>query len=167
MVQRVTLLIALMTSSILPAADKPKEVLNGNVVEVTEGDLLTILGDDQKKHIIRLNAIDAPEEGQPFFKEARDALSKRVKGKIVRVEIIGKDRQGREIGDLTLNDELINEWLLKEGWAWNFVKYSPSKRFADIEKKAYDAKKGLWIDSDAESPWDYRDRIFKEKHSKK
>lgn len=166
MINRVTLLIVLLAPSILPAADKPKEVLNGKVVEVTEGDLLTLLV-DQTKHVIRLNAIDAPEDGQPYFKESRDALSKKVKGKIVRVEIIGMDRQGREIGDLTLNDEFINEWLLKEGWAWNFVKYSPSKRFADIEKKAYDAKKGLWVDPDAESPWDYRDRIFKEKHSKK
>ncbi|MBX9655778.1 thermonuclease family protein [bacterium] len=155
-----------MAASILPAADKPKEVLTGKVVEVAEGDMMTILV-DQKKHIIRLNAIDAPENGQPFFKESRDALSKKVNGKAVRVEVIGMDRQGREIGDLTLDGEFINEWLLKEGWAWNFVKYSPTKRFADIEKKAYDAKKGLWADPDAESPWDYRDRIFKEKHSKK
>lgn len=38
----------------------------------------------------------------------------------------------------------VNEVLVRQGWAWNFVKYSKSPRLAQFERQARAERRGLW-----------------------
>jgi endonuclease YncB( thermonuclease family) len=51
------------------------ETLTGRVVGVTDGDTITLLGENRRQHRIRLAGIDAPEKGQPFGQKSKQALS--------------------------------------------------------------------------------------------
>jgi micrococcal nuclease len=141
----------LLLATFLIAADP----LTGKVVKVTDGNTLTVLVDRQEIKI-RLNAIDAPERGQDFGQKSKEALADLVFGKEVRIETHGKDRYGRTIGDGFVGGTSVNEKMVEDGWAWNYVKYSKSHRLADLEKQARAAKRGLWAGNSPVAPWDYR-----------
>jgi len=103
-----------------------------------------------------LSEIDAPEHGQEFGEKSKEALADLVFKKDVRVVTHGEDRYGRTIGDVFVGQTNVNEKMVEDGWAWNFLKYSKSQRLADLEKEARDAKKGLWAGKSPVAPWDYR-----------
>ena len=52
-----------------------QNTLTGRVVAVADGDTLTFLDSSNTQHRIRLQAIDAPESGQPFGNRSRQLLS--------------------------------------------------------------------------------------------
>jgi endonuclease YncB( thermonuclease family) len=144
-----TILVFLATSLI--GADP----LTGKVVKVTDGDTITVLVEKQQIKI-RLSAIDAPERGQDFGQKSKEALADLVFGKEVRIETHGKDRYGRTIGDVYVGEIFVNEKMVEDGWAWNYVKYSKSQRLADLEKQARAAKRGVWAGKSPVPPWVYR-----------
>ena len=74
----------------------------------------------------------------------------------MRIETHGKDRYGRTIGDVFVGGKFVNEKMVEDGWAWNYVKYSKSQRLADLERKARAAKRGLWVGRSPVPPWEYR-----------
>jgi micrococcal nuclease len=129
--------------------------LMGKVVKVTDGDTITVLVDRQQVKI-RLNAIDAPERSQDFGQRSKEALADLVFGKDVRIETHGKDRYGRTIGDVFVGSTFVNEKMVEDGWAWNYVKYSKSHRLAELERQARAAKRGLWAGKSPVAPWIYR-----------
>jgi micrococcal nuclease len=142
--------------------------LTGRVVKVTDGDTITVLVESRQVKV-RLSEIDAPEHGQDFGQKSKDALADLVFGKDVRVVTHGEDRYGRTIGDVFVGQTNVNEQLVEDGWAWNFLKYSKSKRLAELEMEARQAKKGLWAGKTPVAPWDYRAeqaRIRAEKKAK-
>jgi endonuclease YncB( thermonuclease family) len=55
----------------------------GRVVRVADGDTITVLDDAKTQDKVRLDAIDAPELGQPFGQAAKKALSDLVFGREV------------------------------------------------------------------------------------
>jgi micrococcal nuclease len=140
--------------------------LTGKVVKVTDGDTITILVENQQIKI-RLSEIDAPERKQAFGQKSKEALADLVFGKEVRVITHGNDRYGRTIGDVFVGQTNVNEKLVEEGWAWNFLKYSKSQRLADLEKEARAAKKGLWAGTTPIAPWDYRAEQARKRVEKK
>jgi endonuclease YncB( thermonuclease family) len=99
---------------------------------------------DRKQVKVRLSAIDPPERGQDFSQRSRQALADLVFGKEVRIETHGKDRYGRVIGNVFVGGKLVNEVLVRQRWAWNFVKYSKSPRLAELERQARAERRGLW-----------------------
>ncbi len=117
--------------------------LEGKVVRIADGDTITVLV-DRKQVKVRLSAIDDPERGQDFSQRSRQALADLVFGKEVKIVTHGKDRYGRVIGDVNVGGKLVNEVLVREGWAWNFVKYSKSPRLAELEREARAERRGLW-----------------------
>jgi micrococcal nuclease len=152
----------LLTLLCLLSADS----LTGKVVKVTDGDTITILVENRQIKV-RLNEIDAPEYGQEFGQKSKDALADLVFGMEVRVETHGQDRSGRTIGDVFVGQTSVNEKLVENGWAWNFLKYSKSQRLADLEKEARAAKKGLWAGKSPVAPWDYRAEEARTRAAKK
>jgi endonuclease YncB( thermonuclease family) len=105
--------------------------LTGKVVKIADGDTLTLLvGKTQIK--VRLEGIDTPERGQPFGHKAGQALAKKVFGKVVQVDDLGKDRYGRTLGVVRLGTRNVNLELVQEGWAWWYRKYAfMSKELAE------------------------------------
>ena len=63
----------------------------GKVVGVSDGDTLTVLTDGRKRIKVRLEGIDAPETGQAFGNNAKQALSELVFGKTVRIVVSTTD----------------------------------------------------------------------------
>lgn len=108
---------------------------SGRVVGVSDGDMVDVLHNGTAKRV-RLNAIDCPEKGQPFWNTAKQFTSEQAFGKTVRVRELGTDKYGRTIGDVILPDRrVLNHELLKAGLAWWYRKYSKDFSLGDLEEK--------------------------------
>lgn len=134
-----------------------KEVLTGRVIKVADGDTITILTEDLKQERIRLHGIDCPESSQDFGKRAKQFTSELCFGKTVKVVALDTDRYGRTIGLVILPDRrILNKELLRAGLAWHYKQYDKSQEFADLETVAKAKKAGLWVQSNAVAPWEFR-----------
>ena len=105
---------------------------------------------------VRLDAIDAPELGQPFGQASKRALSDLVFGRDVVVIRKTTDRYGRTVGHVLIDGRDVNLVMLEAGMAWHYKEYDKNKRLAEAEISARDAKIGLWRDGGAVPPWDWR-----------
>jgi len=129
---------------------------NGIITKVSDGDSVDFYdGKDTLK--IRLQHIDAPERNQAFSKESWQFLRKLIhKQKVVLRYENTKDRYGRIIGIVFINDENVNKTLVEEGYAWHFKRYSDDATYSDLEKRARSQKRGLWFDKNPIPPWQWR-----------
>jgi endonuclease YncB( thermonuclease family) len=126
------------------------------VVGVTDGDSITCLTPDKQQVKVRLNAVDAPERGQPFANKSKQALSDMVFGKDVEVEEPGTDRYKRTIGQVMVGKLDVNHEMVAKGMAWHYVKYDDSRVLREAEQSSRAAKLGLWADPHATPPWEWR-----------
>jgi endonuclease YncB( thermonuclease family) len=126
------------------------------VVGVTDGDSITCLTGDKQQVKVRLNAIDAPERGQPFANKSKQALSDMVFGKDVEVEELGTDKYKRVIARVMVGGADVNHEMVAKGMAWHYVKYDDSRVLREAEQSARTAKLGLWADPHATPPWEWR-----------
>lgn len=120
------------------------------------GDTFTLLTSDNREIKVRLHGIDCPEKNQDFWLVAKKILSDLIYGKTVHVKDMDTDRYGRTIGVVTIGYVNVNEELQKAGLAWHYKKYDNDSQWAEIEAEARQAKRGLWVNSDAMPPWDWR-----------
>jgi endonuclease YncB( thermonuclease family) len=130
--------------------------LHLRVVGVHDGDTVTGLDESKTQYKIRLDAIDAPELGQPFGQASKKALSEKVFGKDVVVIPKTKDKYGRTVGHILIDGRDVNLLMLEEGMAWHYKHYDHNARLARAEEEAHEAKKGLWSDGDPVPPWEWR-----------
>ncbi|MFC7356723.1 thermonuclease family protein [Jejudonia soesokkakensis] len=129
----------------------------GKVVSITDGDTFKLLTQDSIVHRIRIASIDCPEKKQPFSKLAKQFTSDAIVGKNICLDIISKDRYGRSIAIVYYDDFLtLNEALVKNGFAWHFLKYSKDPSLDQLEEYARKNKLGLWIDKNPIPPWEWR-----------
>lgn len=148
----------LTIASITGAAD----TISGKVVSIADGDTLTVLDDARSERKVRLNGIDAPELGQAFGQVSKRNLGALVFGKLVRVEWRKIDRYGRLVGSVYVGETDANLEQLRAGMAWYFVKYESDvpaanrKPYAEAERDARTARRGLWADAKPVAPWDFR-----------
>ena len=114
---------------------------------ITDGDTVKILN---KR--IRLHGIDAPEKKQICVKnskkyncgqEATNALKKKIDGKLVTCKVQNKlDRYKRYIGVCFLGNIDLNKWMVRNGYAVAYRRYSQD--YIEDEKYAKKNKIGLW-----------------------
>ena len=83
------------------------EQLAGIVIGVTDGDTITLLDEDHQQHKIRLAGIDAPEKKQPYGQQAKASLSLLAFGQSVTVDWKKRDKYGRIIGKIILENQDI------------------------------------------------------------
>lgn len=131
------------------------------VVRVIDGDTIELLDTRKQKHRIRFWGIDAPETttNQPFGKKAKEILATKIAGKEIKATIKDKDKYGRTIAKIELNGEDINKFMVASGLAWAYTYYTDA--YKNDEKKAREAKIGLWVDKNPIEPYEWR-----KKHSK-
>ena len=131
--------------------------IEGKVIKVYDGDTLTILTNQNETEKIRLEGIDCPELSQDFGKEARDYTSKLTLNRNVTIYVKSIGRYGRKIALVILpNGKVLNDLLLKNGYAWHYKAYNQEKKFEDLENEAKSKKIGLWELDNPIPPWDYR-----------
>ncbi|MDR2442606.1 MAG: thermonuclease family protein [Deltaproteobacteria bacterium] len=137
-----------------------KESYTGHVERIIDGDTVSILTTDYERLRVRLYGIDAPEGGQDWGDESRDALSDMVSGRLVKIEIEDIDRYNRMVATIIFNDELINHKMVAAGHAWVYDRYCIRKDICQPMKEAERIAKengmGLWFDPEAMPPWEFR-----------
>ena len=118
-------------------------VVDGDTIEVETGQKVRYIG------------IDTPETSDPrkpvqcMGKEATAKNKALVEGKKVRLEkdVSETDKYGRLLRYIYVDDVFVNKILVQEGYALSST-YPPDVKyqalFADAEKIAKKAKKGLW-----------------------
>jgi endonuclease YncB( thermonuclease family) len=149
--------LLLLTASSVPAA----EVWRGRVVDVIDGDTLTvepIEGGDRVR--IRLHGIDAPERKQPFGETARDYATKITLYKQATVRPQNRDRYGRIVAVMEIDGSgVLQEVLIDSGMAWVYPRYCRGGDCGAWESRQRKARKqsiGLWSDKKAMPPWEWR-----------
>jgi endonuclease YncB( thermonuclease family) len=132
------------------------EIIRGKVIKIADGDTLTLLTDSDKKIRIRLAGIDTPERKQPFGNTAKNALAKLVFQKKILIETQTKDRYGRIVGTVFLDNQNVNNELIRQGMAWVYKKYTDNEILYELEAQAKTRRIGLWADETPIAPWDWR-----------
>lgn len=149
-----SILIALILLSPLVSAER----LVGKVVGISDGDTITLLSADKVSHKIRLSEIDAPEKGQPWGTNSKEALSKLIFSKTVEVETTERDRYGRVLGIVFLDERNMNKAMVERGNAWAYTRYVKDPGYFSLQQKAKTERVGLWSQSDDKiaPPWEWR-----------
>jgi Staphylococcal nuclease homologue len=70
----------------------------------------------------------------------------------------GSDNYGRTLAVCSTAHEDLNGWMVRQGWALAFTKYS--KVYVAEEEQARNAQRGLWSGAFI-APWDWRHRNCK------
>jgi endonuclease YncB( thermonuclease family) len=126
--------------------DGPARVDLAGPATVTDADTIVIGG-----VTVRLDGVDAPEArqtcehgGQPWAcgAEATQALRGFLGGRHVSCEGLGQDRFGRTLGRCWVGGEDVNAWLVREGWAVAYTRYS--WRYVPQEALARVERRGIW-----------------------
>jgi micrococcal nuclease len=134
--------------------------LFGKVIEVSDGDIITIFNLNRPVKV-KLLGVDAPETGQPFAEVARQHLKDLVLDKLVTVEYSGLASNGSIVGRVTLDNVDICAQMIRDGAAWFDV--HNNSRLTDLDRQIYaqsevaarSEKRGLWQSGDAISPWEF------------
>ena len=126
-------------------------------IKIIDGD--TIHLNNEK---IRFTGIDTPELKQTCKKnseiiycgiKARQLLIDKIgKDKVICVRE-GKDRYKRTLAECFVNDLSLSRFLVREGYAFAYRKYS--KKFINDEDFAKKNNMGMWS-MNFEYPWDWR-----------
>lgn len=166
-------LCVLAVMVLLPLATSA-ETLSGRVVGVHDGDTITVLDANHKQYKVRLAGIDAPESKQAFGTRSKESLSRMVFGKDVNIDWDKRDRYGRIVGKVWTTPESTcrtaecpktldaNLAQLAIGMAWHYKQYEKEQsaedreRYAFAEQEARARKAGLWSDTHATPPWEWR-----------
>ena len=146
------------------------EIIKGKV-KVIDGDTVKI-----KNNKIRLSGIDAPELNQlcskvflslsfiSFNKKyycgkiSTEKLNRLLKNEIILCKIENIDRYKRKLATCYKNKLNINSWLVRNGYALAYIKYS--KKYVLQEKEAKKDQLGIWQGT-FENPWDWRKNVKK------
>ena len=85
------------------------------VLKVHDGDTIVVLQDSHPA-AVRLKGIDCPEMGEGSGLRARQYAAERIEGKSVKLKTYGKDKLGRIIADVFVeNGKLLNQELVLSG----------------------------------------------------
>jgi len=159
---RVLLLVVidLLRPRAFPDRDASRQDDRCAVAQVVDGDTFRC-GDGRK---VRLIGVDTPEQGQgEVGRLARQALLAYLpQGRVVRLErdVQATDRYGRVLAFVWTGATLVNEAMVREGWAVLYtvppdVKYA--ERFRRAQNEARARRAGLWASGGFDClPRDYR-----------
>lgn len=130
------------------------------VKEIVDGDTIKILNEN-KKEIVRLIGVDAPEKKQKFGLESKEYLIKKLLNKKVYLELDKKDLDiyNRKLRYVYINSEMINESIIKEGFGYRSYVY-PNKKydltFIKAEIEAKNKKLNIWSINEMITPKQFR-----------
>lgn len=144
---------------------EPVAAVAGKVIKIVDGDTIHVYN-SKATYKIRLAGIDAPERGQAYGKRAKEHLTQLIAGKQVIAIVESKDRYGRYVAKVNCNSQDVCAQMLQAGYAWHYKQYDGSQYYADLQREARKAKRGLWADKRPQAPWDYR-KMQKDKYSEK
>lgn len=158
--------LACFLLSILLAICTPswaEDALQGRVVGVAGGQVLTLLDTQHREHKIRLAYIDTPELAQTFGREAQTALASMVLNQEIKLRVLGKAADGSIQAEvISPHGSSVNLELLRRGLAWhdNFERQPTAdhERYQAALLDAQRDRRGMWALDHLELPKDFRAR---------
>ena len=115
-----------------------KNIVKG-IATIIDGDTIKINGER-----IRFGGIDTPERekiGHQFSKEKlKEKIGKKI---VVCVREKNKDYWKRTVAECFINDESLSSFMVINGYACDYVKYS-KKKYAKEQEYAKTNKMGIW-----------------------
>ena len=145
-----TIILLFFSNSVLA------KTINGKP-RIVDGDTIHI-----KSNKIRLHGIDAPETKQTCKinnedwycgKQSTKELKNLINNRKVECIVNDIDRYKRYIAICSVNDIIINQWMVRNGWAIAYRYYS--KDYVVDEEYARDNKLGIWK-SEFVEPYTFR-----------
>ncbi|KAJ1273755.1 hypothetical protein BS78_05G008400 [Paspalum vaginatum] len=97
-----------------------------------------------KKYRIRMRGVDAPELEMANGEESKNAVVELICGKRVTIHVYEQDQFGRYVGGIYCNNVFIQEQMLKSGHVWHFKNYDKRPEFAQWEREARAARRGIF-----------------------
>jgi len=136
----------------------------GKIIKVKDGDTVVVLLGNNHQETLRLAEVDCPENGQPYGKNAKQFTSSQVFGKKIIFYRVNKDRYHRTVAKIFYdNNKYLSAEIIKAGMGWWYFKASQNLDLKKDELIARNKKIGLWSDSHAISPWEFRSNKKKKK----
>lgn len=128
------------------------------VFSVLDGDTFRYKDSNWKLQSVRLLWVDSPESNtaryrktECYGKESKQALTNLIKGKTVKLEFdqnqSSTDNYGRQLAYVRLDDLLVNQHLIAEGYAKEYTfktAYSKQSEFQSAQSQAKEKKIWLW-----------------------
>ena len=115
-----------------------------------DGDTIVINGEK-----IRFGGIDTPERNKIGHNFSKIKLKKKLGNNIITcLREPQLDPWGRTVAECFLDDESISSYMVKNGYAFDYAKYS-KKKYREYENFAKKNKLGLWK-TKFEYPWVWR-----------
>jgi len=126
------------------------------ITKIIDGDTLKIKTGTLKTRKVRLIGINAPEKGECFYEEAKNALTEVTQDRQINIEkdISGLDDYGRLLRYVIVinpdpdTDNLpVNYYMIRNGYAF-YQSSPPDNRYRDLfitaQRQAQDENLGLW-----------------------
>ena len=116
-------------------------------IEVIDGDTIKLFN----SNAVHLYGIDAPELNQSCHTDnkawgcginSKQELQTFIKNKKIVCQFKSKDRYGRSVEDCAANGKSVSEYMVENGWAVAYTRYS--SKYKDAELKAKNNKLGIW-----------------------
>ena len=123
-------------------------IVSGKVSKWIDGDSFHISDIE-----IRLDDVDAPEQGQQFNKKAKEALRDIVAERVLTCRQTDWDSKfKRVVARCAIEDTDVGERLVRDGFAWA----KDGGTYVAAMQEARQARKGLWQEKSPMSPWEFR-----------
>lgn len=140
----------------LPLA-APAASYDAEVTHVSDGDTLWVrpLHGGARREL-RLAGIDAPEICQRHGPEAQQALQRLLLRQRVRVRSDAHDDYDRALARIAWRSEDVGGWMVRHGHAWSSRYRQQPGPYAQQERQARQARRGLWGSPGAVEPRAFR-----------
>lgn len=118
------------------------------VTKVTDGDTFILKGGDK----VRLLAIDTPEKGEMYYKEATEFLKQYTNNQLVDLSYAKKrrDHYGRLLAYVYVDSVFVNKMILENGLGYLYLfkdtdsDLPKTKELLKAQQKAIDSELGIW-----------------------
>ena len=162
------LITSLFSYSVLANVDCESlkgQTFEAAIIKVADGDTATVKLKKSGRNVkVRFFGVDTPETKwsghwpeQPYSVEAKIFTVTTLNNKNVKVTFTGDRTYSRCVGEIFTNGQSHSLALINGGYAWWYSKYAPNRSdLKDAQVAAKQSKRGLWANSNAQAPWDFR-----------
>ena len=147
----VVLLATIFVSADAGAQSRPEllrlvgQTISGTIVSIADGDTVRARVEGSGRTLrIRLEGIDAPERGEPFSTQARNATRVMLFNRQVQLKVTDVDRYDRVVARIVLDGKDSSLELVQAGLACHFTRFANDPLLAKAQLSARTAGRGFW-----------------------
>ena len=121
------------------------KTVSGTVISIADGDTVRLRLDGRGQIIrVRLEGVDAPERGEPFSVQSRNATRVMLFQKRVQAKATDVDKFDRLVARLSVNGADSSVQLVESGLACHFTRFANDPLLAQAQLAARSAGRGFW-----------------------